>query len=71
MTKQAKGEKLVVLENLVVIGFDGALRGMRNPKDSWKRSDSYYDDEHNFIIGENDKNLMLRLAKLFLIIHKI
>ena len=53
---------MVVLENLQVIGFDGALRGMRNPKDSWKRSDSHYADGR-FIIGENDKGLMLRLAK--------
>lgn len=29
-------------ENIYVAGFEPALRGMRNPKDSWDRSDSYY-----------------------------
>lgn len=29
-------------ENTKVYNFDGALRGMRNPKDSWKLSDSEF-----------------------------
>lgn len=29
-------------ENTEVMNFDGALRGMRNPKNSWDKSDSSY-----------------------------
>ena len=46
-------------ENLEVFGFEAALRGMRNPKNSWNKVDSYYDKNNNYIIGPND----LRLAK--------
>lgn len=54
---------IVGFENTETWGFDGAIRGMRNPFNSHKKSDSYYDSgnwcDWNFIIGEND----LRLAK--------
>ena len=44
-------------------GFEHALRGMRNPKNSWDKSDSRYEDDEwgrqHFCIGEND----LRLAR--------
>lgn len=50
------------LENLKVYNFDGALRGMRNPMNSWDRSDSKFDDEVN--IGENDLSLARRLIRL-------
>lgn len=50
-------------ENTKVYNFEGALRGMRNPKDSWDRSDSYYDENHNYIIGENDLKLAQVLIK--------
>ena len=50
-----------------VWGFDHALRGMRNPKESWLRSDSYvgYDewDQNKYIIGDNDLKLAQRLIK--------
>ena len=46
-------------ENTEVFNFEGALRGMRNPLNSWGKSDSYYDDHGNFIIGDND----IKLAK--------
>jgi hypothetical protein len=50
------------IENLKVYNFDGALRGMRNPMNSWDRSDSKFDDEVN--IGENDLSLARRLIRL-------
>ena len=28
--------------NTIVTNFEGAIRGMRNPKNSWNRSDSYF-----------------------------
>ena len=59
-------------ENTEVWGFEHALRGMRNPKNSWNKSDSYYEyDNHrdcvtkdaNFVIGENDMKLAQTLIK--------
>lgn len=49
-------------ENTQVFNFEGALRGMRNPKNSWAKSDSYYDDD-KYIIGENDMKLATTLTK--------
>lgn len=49
-------------ENTQVFNFEGALRGMRNPKDSWGKSDSYY--FHNqYMIGEKDMKLAKALIK--------
>ena len=50
------------LENLEVYNFEGAFRGMRNPMNSWDRSDSNFGDELN--IGENDLSLAKRLIRL-------
>lgn len=53
-------------ENTEVFNFSGALRGMRNPKESWGKSDSYWDfPEHpdRFIIGINDMKLAQTLIK--------
>lgn len=47
-------------ENTKIFNFDGAIRGARNPLESWSRSDSYFNND-NFIIGENDLGLMQRL----------
>lgn len=49
-------------ENTQVFNFEGALRGMRNPKNSWAKSDSYYDDD-KYVIGENDMRLATTLTK--------
>jgi hypothetical protein len=43
--------------NVEIFGFDGALRGMRNPMNSWNKSDSYMEDYNKFIIGKNDLKL--------------
>ena len=50
-------------ENTEVWGFEHAFRGLRNPKNSWNKSDSYYDDNNNFVIGENDMKLAQSLIK--------
>ena len=39
------------------------IEGMRNPKNSWHLSDSLYTYDDNYIIGEADFDLMMRLAK--------
>lgn len=46
----------IKIENIKVTGWDAAIRGMRNPMNSWEFSDSI--DEQ---IGEKDLNLMKRL----------
>lgn len=54
------------IKNTEIYGFKAAFRGMRNPMDSWVKSDSYYDNEinHNqYIIGNNDMNLAQTLIK--------
>lgn len=50
-------------ENTEVFNFDGAIRGARNPLESWSRSDSVYGEYNDFIIGKNDLGLMQRLIK--------
>ncbi len=45
------------------MNLEGAIRGARNPMNSWSRSDSYYDESGNYILGENDLSLAVRLAK--------
>lgn len=53
---------MIKIENLEVWGFQGAIRGMRNPMDSWNRMDTVFDENGNVIkLGENDASLMLRL----------
>ena len=59
---------MIKIEKTNVYGWDAAVRGMRNPLNSWERSDSYwhYDpivEDSVFMVGENDLDLMVRLAK--------
>lgn len=53
---------MVKIEKEEVIGFEAAIRGMRNPYDSWDKIDSSYDENGNFIIGPKDKKLMTNLS---------
>ena len=48
-------------ENTQVWGFEHAIRGMRNPKNSWHLMDSGYNNGE-FEIGENDYDLLRRLT---------
>ena len=50
-------------EKTEVFGFEAALRGMRNPKNSWDRSDSYNDNVLGFVIGEKDMKLAQSLIQ--------
>lgn len=38
---------MIKLKNTDVYGFEAAIRGMRNPWNSWEKSDSVYSDAHN------------------------
>jgi len=55
---------MIKVENLEVLNFEGALRGMRNPLESWNKSDSYYDKETGkYVVGPKDLELALKLTK--------
>ena len=54
---------MLVVDRITVMNFDNAIRGARNPLNSWGRMDSYYDEKGNFVLGENDLSLATRLAK--------
>lgn len=57
---------MIRLEKTDVCGWEPAIRGMRNPLNSWAKSDSGWDgfgDANGITIGENDIDLMMRLAK--------
>ena len=59
---------MIKVENVDVWGFEHAVRGMRNPLNSWNKSDSYQSDftddgKGGFVIGKNDLDLMRRLYK--------
>lgn len=68
---------MIKVENAEVVGWEAAIRGMRNPLNSWHKSDSghhnnpIYDEKHPmfihdnpiFVVGPNDKDLMKRLRK--------
>lgn len=60
---------MLTIENAQVFGFEAAIRGMRNPKNSWAKSDSWWSspyengtEEPLYIIGENDLKLASALA---------
>lgn len=55
---------MIKFENTEVCGIGHAIRGMRNPMNSWDKSDSYEDIIYNtFKLGENDKGLAMKLSK--------
>lgn len=69
---------MIKLENTEVMGWEAAIRGMRNPMNSWEQSDSGWDasiyhcdkdyltviseDFTNYEVGPNDRDLMKRLC---------
>ena len=54
---------MIKIERTSVMNMENAIRGARNPMNSWARMDSYYDEEGNFVLGDNDLSLASRLAK--------
>ena len=70
---------MIKIENTEIVGWEAAIRGMRNPMNSWEKSDSCFGKDpcrcdycdhltwecyaKKFNIGPNDYDLMMRLAK--------
>ena len=59
---------MIKIENVTIHGFEEAIRGMRNPMNSWDMSDSEKipslsnPEIEELFIGDNDYNLMIKLA---------
>ncbi len=53
---------MLKVERISVVNFENAIRGARNPMNSWDRMDSYYNERGEFVLGENDLALATRLA---------
>ena len=53
---------MIKIEKTEVMNMEAAIRGARNPMNSWDRSDSYTDSEGTFIVGGSDRELCHRLA---------
>lgn len=58
---------MIKLEKAEVWGFEHAIRGMRNPMNSWERSDTTFGLGEDYLndmeIGDNDRDLMTRLIR--------
>ncbi|MBO5364938.1 MAG: hypothetical protein J6A56_05695 [Clostridia bacterium] len=54
---------MILIEKTQIMNFEGAIRGARNPMNSWDRMDSSYDKDGNYILGPNDLDLAKRLCK--------
>ena len=57
------GGIMIKIERVSVMNMENAIRGARNPLNSWGRMDSYYDEDGNYVLGENDLSLAKKLAK--------
>lgn len=63
---------MIEITNTDVFGWESAIRGMRNPMNSWGKSDSYFDwcedasclcPREDYVVGNNDLTLMKKLSK--------
>ena len=54
---------MLKVERISVVNMENAIRGARNPLNSWARIDSFYNDKGEFVLGENDLSLAMKLAK--------
>ena len=53
---------MIKIERGCVMNLENAIRGARNPLNSWARSDSTYDENGNYVLGANDLDLARRLC---------
>ena len=53
---------MIKITNTSVMNFDNAIRGARNPMNSWAKGDSRYEGD-TFIFGPNDLDLAKRLCR--------
>lgn len=53
---------MIKIERASVVNFENAIRGARNPMNSWDRMDSHTEADGTFVLGENDFGLAKRLC---------
>ena len=54
---------MIKISKVSVYNFENAMRGARNPMNSWDKSDSYYNAEGQYILGKNDLELAVKLCR--------
>lgn len=54
---------MIKFERTSVMNLENAMRGARNPMNSWNRMDSGYDQQGNYVLGPNDLDLARRLCR--------
>lgn len=54
---------MIKLERTAVMNLENAIRGARNPMNSWNRMDSCYGPDGAYVLGENDLDLARRLCR--------
>ena len=54
---------MIKIERTSVMNLDNAIRGARNPMNSWAKSDSYYDGDGNYVYGPADLEFGGRLCR--------
>lgn len=52
---------MIIFERTSVMNLENAMRGARNPMNSWGRMDSFYDEDGQYRLGPNDLDLAKRL----------
>jgi hypothetical protein len=54
---------MLAVDKSSVMNLENAIRGARNPMNSWEKSDSYYSENGAYILGDNDLALAKRLCR--------
>ena len=54
---------MLKIKDIEVMNLKNAMRGARNPLNSWAKSDSYFNENGEYVLGENDLSLAVRLRK--------
>lgn len=52
---------MLKVKDIEVMNLKNAIRGARNPMNSWAKSDSYFNENGEYVLGENDLSLAVRL----------
>jgi hypothetical protein len=64
INRQKFGEvDMLKIDKTTVMNMENALRGARNPMNSWSKSDSCYSEDGTYQLGENDLSLAKKLCR--------
>ena len=54
---------MLKVERISVMNFENAIRGARNPLNSWDRMDSYYDEKGNYRPARHEEEVIETTAE--------